>query len=279
MNASPPLIDVRGLTIERGHTAILRRVDWEVRACEHWVILGANGSGKTSLLCALAGYMVPSAGNITVLGCTFGKSDWRELRRHIGLVSSAVRQRIDGSESAREVVASGRHAMLNFWGPFTRRDQREAARWLDKVGCMAIARRPWAVLSQGERQRVLVARALSANPRLLILDEPCAGLDPVARESFLAFLESLSRSSRCPGLVLVTHHVEEITPGFTHVLMLRKGRVAATGRLATTLTSQALATTFDAAIRLRRQNGRFTATIGPPGPLPRPRQARSPFSP
>jgi iron complex transport system ATP-binding protein len=261
MSARPPLVDIRGLTIERAETVILRQVDWQVLPGEHWVILGANGSGKTSLLCALAGYMVPTAGRITVLGCTYGKFDWRELRRHIGLVSSNVRQRIEGTESAREVVASGRHAMVNFWGPLTRRDRREAAAWLERTGCASLARRPWAVLSQGERQRILIARALIASPKLLILDEPCAGLDPVARESFLAFLERLGRSRRCPGLVLVTHHVEEITPVFTHVLMLRHGEVVAAGKLIPCLNQRNLSAAFDAPIRLRRRNGRFSATL------------------
>jgi len=255
--SEPALVEVAGLTIHRETAVILDRVDWSMRTGEHWVILGANGSGKTSLLMALTGYLMPTAGGITVLGRTFGESDWRELRRDIGIVSSNLRQRIEENESAREIVASGKYAMLNFWGTLTRADKTDGHDWLDRVGCAHLARRPWAVLSQGERQRVLIARALIASPRLLILDEPCAGLDPVARERFLAFVESLIRTSGGPGLVLVTHHVEEITPGFTHALLLRSGRVLAQGPLRRTLTSATLSQAFGEAAALRQRAGRF----------------------
>lgn len=257
----PPLIEVRGLRVERTDNLILDDLAWTVQPGEHWVILGANGSGKTSLLMALTGYLMPTAGGMAVLGQTFGESDWRELRRHIGVVSSNLRQRIEDGESAREVVASGKYAMLNFWGTLTARDKRDGADWLKRVGCAALAQRPWAVLSQGERQRVLIARALVARPQLLILDEPCAGLDPVARERFLHFLENLAAQRDCPALVLVTHHVEEITPAFTHALLLRQGRVIAQGPRARVLTSAHLSRLFGATVRLTSRQGRPSATV------------------
>ncbi len=264
-----PLVAIRGLRVERADNVILENIAWTVRPGEHWVILGANGSGKTSLLMALSGYLMPTAGEMSVLGQTYGESDWRELRRHIGVVSSNLRQRIDDGESAREVVASGKYAMLNFWGTLTRQDQRDGAAWLERVGCAALARRPWAVLSQGERQRVLIARALVARPRLLILDEPCAGLDPSARERFLHFLEALARRPDSPALVLVTHHVEEITPAFTHALLLKQGRVLNQGPRAHALTGRLLGEVFGAAVTLSRHQGRLSARLtlaDPDGP-------------
>lgn len=263
-------MEAAGLTVARDSSVILDRIDWSMRPSEHWVILGANGSGKTSLLMALTGYLMPTSGRISLLGRTFGTTDWRELRRDIGIVSSNLRQRIEEGESAREVVASGKYAMLNFWGTLTRADKKDGHDWLERVGCAALARRPWAVLSQGERQRVLIARALIASPRLLILDEPCAGLDPVARERFLGFVEPLTRSSDGPGLVLVTHHVEEITPGFTHALLLRDGRVLSQGPLRRTLTSAALSQAFGEPVTVHARRGRLALHFPHPPAAVRP---------
>lgn len=256
-STSEPVIDVEGLTVSRESSVILSRVRWTVLPGQHWVVLGANGSGKTSLLMALTGYLMPTAGTLRVLGRTYGETDWRELRRHIGIVSSNLRQRIEDGESGREVVASGRHAMLNFWGTLTRADKQLGHAWLDRVGCAHLARRPWAVLSQGERQRVLIARALIAQPKLLILDEPCAGLDPVAREHFLAFVQSLTEAPDAPSLVLVTHHIEEITGGFTHAILLRQGEVLASGPRRQILTSAHLSSLFNHPATVRRRNGRL----------------------
>ena len=254
------ILTVRDLTIQRGDTRILDRVSWEVARGQHWVILGANGSGKTSLLAALAGYLTPTAGDITVLGETFGASDWRELRKHIGLVSSTVRQMVPEEEDALTTVVSGKEAMIGFWGNTKSADRKAARVLLRQVEADYLADRPWLVLSQGERQRVLIARALMARPRLLILDEPCAGLDPVAREQFLAFLQRLGSRRGAPALVLVTHHVEEIMPVFGHALLLREGRVIAAGERARVLTGALLSRTFAAQLRVTRRGGRYKMT-------------------
>ena len=252
-----PVLEVTGLRVERGNTTILHHVDWRVAPGEHWVILGANGSGKTSLLKALTGFLSPTDGEFSVLGRRYGAADWRELRLHIGVVTSAFTASIPLSEATLDTVISGKYAQLDLWHAGTRADRVAALRLLRSVGLARIAHREWAYLSQGERQRVLIARALMAHPQLLILDEPCAGLDPVAREKFLRFLEKLARRRRGPALVLVTHHVEEITPAFTHALMLRTGRVVAAGPRAEVLKSAHLSATFRARLRLGRTAGRY----------------------
>ena len=241
----------------RDRTAILRGIKWRVRAGEHWVILGANGSGKTSLLKALTGYLTPTTGEITLLGQQFGASDWRELRLKIGMVTHSFAAAIPLAEPALETVVSGKFAQLDLWAKITPFDKLRAVRLLRFVGLGRLAAREWAFLSQGERQRVLIGRALMAKPQLLILDEPCAGLDPVAREKFLRFLnDRLARRREAPALVLVTHHVEEITPRFSHVLLLRGGRVLAAGRRRAVLTSQNLSAVFGAKLRLLHARGR-----------------------
>ena len=259
-----PVLEVTGLRVERGNTTILRHVDWRVARGEHWVILGANGSGKTSLLKALTGFLSPTDGEFSVLGRRYGAADWRELRLHIGVVTSAFTASIPLSEVTLDTVISGKYAQLDLWHAGTRADRVSALRLLRSVGLARIAHREWAYLSQGERQRVLIARALMAHPQLLILDEPCAGLDPVAREKFLRFLEKLARRRRGPALVLVTHHVEEITPAFTHALMLRTGRVVAAGPRAEVLTSAHLSATFRARLRLGRTAGRYRLGFASP---------------
>jgi len=256
----PPIVGVANLKIERD-APILRSVDWTIAPGEHWVILGANGSGKTSLLSALTGYLPPTSGEIAVLGETYGRTDWRELRKRIGLCSSSIRQLMEGHQTTLETVISGRHAMIGMWGEIRPEEKSQALRILRQVEADAIRDRPWRFLSQGERQRALIGRALMARPELLILDEPCAGLDPVAREHFLQFLERLARKRGAPTMVLVTHHVEEIMPVFSHVLVLKQGSVLAAGAKGKVLTSRTLSRAFHAPVRLRRQRGRYSLAV------------------
>jgi iron complex transport system ATP-binding protein len=230
------------------------------------VILGANGSGKTSLLSALTGYLMPTSGEISVLGEIYGESDWRELRKQIGLVSSSVRQMMADDEPALETVASGKYAMIDFWGRLSRTDKAKAQQLLRQVECEYLAARPWGVLSQGERQRVLIGRALMARPRILILDEPCAGLDPAAREQFLQFIQRLGAQKNSPTLVLVTHHVEEMVPTFSHVLILKNGAVLAAGNKTKVMTSKNLSETFSVKLKLQCQRRRYAMKIGKPTP-------------
>jgi iron complex transport system ATP-binding protein len=264
------ILEVSNLRVARGHTTILDHVNWRVGPGEHWAILGANGSGKTTLLKALTGYLSPTAGELSLLGRRYGTCDWRELRLKIGVVMSAFAASIPPAEPALDTVVSGKFAQLDLWHRVSAADRAAGRRLLRSNGLGALVAREWLYLSQGERQRVLIARALMARPQLLILDEPCAGLDPVAREKFLEFIEHLAQRAqhaststrRAPALVLVTHHVEEITPAFTHALLLRGGRVQAAGPRDQVLTSENLSATFGAPLELTRTGSRYRLDAG-----------------
>lgn len=261
MKRTKTILNVQQLRIERGDTVILHDVTWRILRGEHWAVLGANGSGKTSLLSAITGYLMPTAGEIELLGNKYGRADWREVRCLIGIVSSSLRQQMADTEPAVNSVASGKHAIIDLWKPLSTADRRAALNILKTIECEHLAKRPWAVLSQGERQRILIGRALMAQPRLLILDEPCAGLDPAAREHFLQFIERLARRRNAPCLVLVTHHVEEITPAFSHALLLHEGRILRQGLREKVLTSATLSQTFGSRIKLTQHAGRYALRV------------------
>ena len=258
------LLAVSDLTLRRRRTRILNGVNWKVQRGEHWVVLGANGSGKTSLLSALTGYLTPTSGRMVLLGEEFGNSDWRALRLHVGLVSSSIRQLMPDHEPALITVASGRYAIIDFWGTPRREDRIRAQKILKQIECSDLTDRPWIYLSQGERQRVLIGRALMSRPKILILDEPCAGLDPSAREQFLQFLNRLGKQRAGPALILVTHHVEEIMPVFTHALVLRGGKVQIQGARGIALTSASLSKAFNTEAKLHKRQDRYTLTLKAP---------------
>ncbi len=224
---------------------------------ENWVILGANGSGKTTLLKSLAGYFPPTRGRVSVLGQTYGRHDWNQLRLRIGMVSSSIEQRIEEREPAIDVVVSGKYAQINYWGRISKKDRARAGQLMELLECGYLLENTWLTLSQGERQRLLIARALMARAEILILDEPCAGLDPVAREHFLNTVENLNQHQPHLTLLLVTHHVEEITPCFTHGLLLRAGEVVGQGPIRPTLNSASLSLAFETKLKLKRSKERY----------------------
>lgn len=246
------IVKIGGLEIHRGDKKILRGVDWTIRKGEHWVVLGPNGCGKTSLLKALTGYLTPTLGEIQLLGEKFGETDWRELRKRTGLVSSSIAQMVSPEDSALEIVIGGAFSMIGSWGRIPAKIRVSARQWLRRCEAANLADSPWMHLSQGERQRVLIARALIARPALLLLDEPCAGLDPIARDHFLNFLSGLPSSKATPSIILITHHVEEILPMYTQALVLAKGRVVASGPVTKTLTSGVLSRAFGEPVRIRK---------------------------
>ena len=256
-----PILSVTGLAVTRRGTKILRGVDWTVNPGEMWTILGANGSGKTSLLSCLTGFLTPASGTVTVLGETYGASDWTQLKKRIGLVSSSVRQMVEDTERPREIIGSGRYGQINFRGRLTKDDHRQIATIARQVRCTTLLDRDWAVLSQGERQRVLTGRALMAKPELLILDEPCAGLDPVARDRFVHFMQRLASQKRGPAVVLVTHHLEEIPPACTHVLALHKGAVLTAGPITEVITNSTISKLFGAAATVSCRDGTWGLTL------------------
>jgi iron complex transport system ATP-binding protein len=255
------ILSVKNLTVKSGRVTILRKISWEVLPGQNWVILGANGSGKTCLLSTLTGYLTPSDGEITVLGKKYEAYDWRELRKEIGLVSSSIRQMISDDETGLNIILSGKDAVLNYWGKRHKHGLQYAKRILNQIECGHLVDRPWLVLSQGERQRLLIGRALTAKAKILILDEPCVGLDPVARENFLKFINRLKKKRKEITFIFVTHHVEEISSIFTHCLLLRKGKITFQGKIQKQLTSQKLSNAFDSNIRVSKYQGRYRLEI------------------
>ncbi|MEZ5323106.1 MAG: ATP-binding cassette domain-containing protein [Microthrixaceae bacterium] len=253
-----PVLELRGVSLRRDDTAILSGIDWTVGAGEAWVVLGANGSGKTSIAKVAAMYEHPSSGTVTVAGRQLGRCDVRELRRSVGFVSQSFATLLRGGLSALDVVMCGIHAALEpWWHRYDEDDRVRARAALGRVGVAGLAPRPFGSLSSGERQRVLIARALVTDPVLLLLDEPTAGLDIPGREQLLDDLDALAAGST--AIVLVTHHLEEIPAAFDHVLLVRDGRVAGAGAIAATLTSETLSNALAFDVDVSRRAGRWSA--------------------
>ncbi len=223
------ILSVSGLCVSRGRTEILRGVDWRVRRGEHWVILGPNGCGKTSLLKSITGYLSPSSGSIALLGETYGEADWRDLRLKVGIVTSALQASIPAAETALETVVSGRYAQLDLWAHPTRAETAGAARLLRFVGGAHLARREWIHLSQGERQRILIARSLMARPRLLILDEPTEGIQPSIIKDIGRVIEQLVAGGDM-AIVLVEQYFEFARDLASAYIVMQRGEVVLSGR-------------------------------------------------
>jgi iron complex transport system ATP-binding protein len=251
---------LRGVRLVHEGRAVLDEIDWTVRAHERWVVLGRNGCGKTSLIRIASLYLHPSAGTVDVLGERLGRTDVRSIRTRIGLASSSLTDQLRPTLTAHDVVVTARFGALEpWWHRYDEADHRRADAQLERLGVRWLTDRELGTLSSGERQRVLVARTLMNDPGLVLLDEPTAGLDLGGREELVGALAALAADPTSPPTVLVTHHVDEIPPGFTHVLLLKEGRVLAAGPLATTLTAEALTACFDLDLALERRGGRYSA--------------------
>ena len=255
---SESVIRLQGVTY-RNPEPIVRDVDWEVKAGQHWVVLGNNGSGKTTLLNLVNGYLWPTRGAIEVLGHRFGEVDLRDVRKHIGWVSNAFAERVYAShptDAVIDVVASGKFASIGLYDVPTDADRKRAESLLAEFGAGPLAGRRYFALSQGEKQRVLLARAWMADPKLLILDEPCTGLDLFARQTLLAAVSRLAQAQGGPTLVYVTHHPDEVLPVFTHALLVRNGAIHYAGTKEEALTSRQLSEAFGVPLEVNWQDGR-----------------------
>ena len=258
--SSEPVVEMKDVDVVRGRTHLLRGISWTVEADHRWVVLGPNGAGKTTLLQLAAAHMHPTRGTVRLLGETMGAVDVFELRPRIGLTSAALAQRIEPAERTGDIVLSAGYAVVGRWHErYDVHDLTRAAMLMQQWGVDQFAHRPFGTLSEGERKRTQIARALMPDPELLLLDEPGAGLDLGGREDLVGRLSDLARYLYAPAQVLVTHHVEEIPPGYTHALLRRDGQVVAAGPAGEVLTEANLSDTFGLRLTLERTGGRFTA--------------------
>jgi len=256
----PAVLSLRDVTLVREGRSILNNISWKVGANERWVVLGRNGCGKSTLMKIGSLYLHPSSGDIEVLGEKLGRTDVRSLRKRIGVASSGMADQLRSDLIATDVVMTAKNAALEPWWHTYDDDDRQRARdCLDRMEIGRLADRSFATLSSGEKQRVLLARTLMPQPGLLLLDEPTAGLDLAGREDLVRTLGVLAAGTDTPATVLVTHHVEEIPEGFTHVLMLREGEVLTSGPLEEVLNEANLSECFEMPLGLERRHGRWWA--------------------
>ncbi|KHF45791.1 iron complex transport system ATP-binding protein [Saccharomonospora viridis] len=259
-NLADLVIHMSGVGVRRGKNNLLADLDWSVELDERWVVLGPNGAGKTTLLKLAAAELHPTTGVVHVLGERLGRVDVFELRTRIGFTSAAVNGRVPAEEKVRDVVVSAGYAVLGRWREtYDELDTDRAEELLAALGIGHLADRSYGTLSEGERKRTLIARSLMTDPELLLLDEPAAGLDLGGREDLVARLSALAYDADAPAMVLVTHHVEEIPPGFTHALLLSGGRVVAAGLMDDVLTSENLSQAFGQELMLQRSGDRYFA--------------------
>jgi iron complex transport system ATP-binding protein len=254
------VLSMSDVTVVRDGATLLSGVSWVVDEGQRWVVLGPNGAGKTTLLSIAAASLFPSSGTVDLLGERFGQVDLGELRTRVGLSSTSLNDRVPPHERAVDVVVTAAHGVLGRWREgYDQSDLDRAADLLARVGMRAFADRRFGTLSEGERKRVLLARALMTDPELLLLDEPAAGLDLGAREALLRLLSRIASAAGAPPSVLVTHHVEEIPVGTTHALLLARARVVASGPVQDVLTGDLLSQTFGIPLQITSREGRWSA--------------------
>ncbi|GII88427.1 iron ABC transporter ATP-binding protein [Sphaerisporangium siamense] len=259
------VLRLQDVAVRRDGAALLRGIDWTVEEDERWVVIGPNGAGKTTLLQVVAALMYPSEGTAEILGERLGQTDVFDLRPRIGLASSAIAEKVPSDEKVIDLVLTASYAILGRWNEdYDSGDVTRAVELIDQLGCAHLIRRRFGTLSEGERKRVQIARALMPDPELLLLDEPAAGLDLGGREDLVRRLSALAHDATAPTMVLVTHHVEEVPSGFTHVLLLRHGAVVAQGPLEYVMTADNLSRTFGVPLSLERSpDGRWYARALP----------------
>jgi iron complex transport system ATP-binding protein len=255
-----PVLELADVTVKRGQTTLIEGVDWTVEEDERWVVLGPNGAGKTTLLQIASAQIHPTSGVAGILGEVLGTVDVFELRPRIGLTSAAIAEKIPRDERVHDVVVSASYAVIGRWREhYDALDHQRAHELLTELGAGHLADRTFGTLSEGERKRVQIARSLMTDPELLLLDEPAAGLDLGGREDLVSTLSVLAMDEASPATILVSHHVEEIPPGFTHALLLRSGRVVAAGPLEHVMTEDIVSATFGMRMQLTHEDGRWAA--------------------
>jgi iron complex transport system ATP-binding protein len=254
------VVELAGVSIVRNGSTLINNIDWEVDESDRWVVIGPNGAGKTTLLQVISAQIHPSSGVAGLLGEVLGTVDVFELRPRIGLTSAALAERIPRGERVHDVVVSASYAVVGRWREeYDELDHERASELLAQLRIDRLANRTFGTLSEGERKRVQIARALMTDPELLLLDEPAAGLDLAGRESLVTTLGELAQDRYAPASVLVTHHVEEIPNGITHAMLLKAGEIVAAGPLRDTLTADNLTKTFEVELSLIEADGRWTA--------------------
>lgn len=240
-----PIFEMNNISWMRDGKKVLTNVNWKMNKGEHWALFGLNGSGKTTLLNMLNGYIWPTTGEISVLGHKFGQVDLRELRKSIGWVSSSFQEKLHRSQKSQELVVSGKYATIGLYQSPTEEDYARADTLMRQLGILHVKDRAYATCSQGEQQKLLIARALMASPKLLILDEAANGLDFISKEGLLDSIAELASGEHAPHLLYVTHHTEEILPIFTHTLLLRRGEVFSSGETKQIFNDQQLSQFFE----------------------------------
>lgn len=254
------ILDMRGVSLRRGGNEILHELDWQVELDERWVIMGPNGAGKTSLMRLASAQLFPTTGTVDIIGERLGSSDVRDIRTAVGMSSSALAHRIPDDEVVSDIVISAGYDVMGRWREaYDEMDYEQAVNTLEVVGAYHLADRTWGTLSEGERKRTLIARALMTDPELLLLDEPGAGLDLGGREDLIELLSHIAMDPDSPATVLVTHHVEEIPPGFTHGMLLDEGHIVAQGLLTDIMTSENLTKAYHQPIEVKHEDGRWFA--------------------
>ncbi|MEV8636095.1 ABC transporter ATP-binding protein [Streptosporangium sp. NPDC051023] len=247
------VLRLQDVTVRRDGAALLRDIDWTVHEDERWVVIGPNGAGKTTLLQVVGAMLFPTEGVVEILGERLGQSDVFDLRPRIGLASAALAEKVPPEEKVIDLVLTASYAILGRWTEeYDSNDVTRAVELIDQLGCAHLIRRRFNTLSEGERKRVQIARALMPDPELLLLDEPAAGLDLGGREDLVRRLSALAHDPKAPTMVLVTHHVEEVPSGFTHALLLRHGSVVAQGPIDQVMTAEHLSRTFAVPLTLER---------------------------
>src|ERR1700674_3213321 len=257
---SDEVLRLRGVEVRRDAAVLLRNVDWTAHGDERWILIGPNGAGKTTLLQVAATLLYPTEGTVEVLGERLGDVNVFDLAPRIGLTSAALAERVPSGEKVIDLVLTASYAILGRWKEeYDSADVTRAVEMLDALGCAHLIRRRFSTLSEGERKRVQIARALMPDPELLLLDEPAAGLDLGGREDLLRRLTALARDPKAPMMVLVTHHVEEVPDGFTHAVLLRRGAVLAAGPLPEVFTEPNLSKCFGVPLIIERRGARWAA--------------------